>query len=89
MKFCALKSKSEMVKFCLCDGVFDGAGKKNCLDGKCSACGFAKLWSAGLRKYVVDGLGNVMESAPIEFQSEVKWNRIRSSKKTEPGEAKQ
>ena len=38
---------------------------------------------------MVDGDGNVTDSAPIEFQSEVKWMRIRSSKKTEPGEAKQ
>lgn len=64
-------------------------GKLNCINCKCPACGFKKLWLDGLRKHVVDGDGNVMDSAPIEFQSEVKWMRIRSSKKTEPGEAKQ
>ena len=31
----------------------------------------------------------MLDSAPVQFQSEVKWVRIRSSKKTEPGEAKQ
>ena len=89
MDFCALKSKSDMVKAVLCPGAFDGAGKLDCINCKCAACGFKKLWSEGLRKHVVDGDGNVMESAPVEFQSEVKWMRVRSSKKTEPGEAKQ
>ena len=92
LQFCSLKSKSEMVQFCLCPGAFDGAGKSACINCKCTSCGFAKIWSNGLRKHVVDvvdGCGNVMESAPIEFQSTVKWNRVRSSKKTEPGEAKQ
>ena len=89
MEFCALKSKSDMVQFCLCCGAFDGAGKSACINGKCSICGFSQLWSKGLRKHVVDKDGNVLQSAPVEFQSDVKWTRIRSSKKTEPGEAKQ
>ena len=89
LEFCALKSKAEMMKNVLCEGAFDGAGKDDCINGKCSACGFKKLWSEGLRKHVVDEKGNVMGSAPVEFQSEVRWTRIRSSKKTEPGEAKQ
>ena len=89
MEFCGLKSKSEMVKFSLCSGAFDDAGKLDCINCNCPHCGFSKLWSAGLRKHVVDARGNLRESAPIEFQSEVKWLRIRSSKKTEPGEAKQ
>jgi hypothetical protein len=89
LTFCAIPSKSEMVKSCLCSGAFDGAGKKPCISCQCEACGFSKLWSKGLRKNVVDANGNVLQSAPVEFQSEVKWVRIRSSKKTEPGEAKQ
>ena len=82
MEFCKLESKSEMVKFVLCDGAFDGAGKEDCINGKCSCgvkngkkldsgCGFKILWSEGLRKHVVDKDGNVMASAPKEFQSEV------------------
>ena len=90
LKFCAIPSKSEMVKSRLCSDAFEHAGKnKVCINSTCEACGFKKLWSEGLRKYVVDKDGNVMSSAPVEFQSVVKWVRIRSSKKTEPGEAKQ
>ena len=131
---CRLKSKSDIVKAALCPGAFDGAGKLDCINGSCKACGFEKLWSKGLRKHVVYDQGHAKEgdvkaSAPIEFQSEVrrppapprathpvapeapaplspssrplsdplpthpfpkvKWMRIRSAKKTEPGEAKQ
>jgi len=89
LEFCALKSKAEMMKKVLCEGAFDGAGKDACINSKCAACGFKKLWSEGLRRHVVDAEGNVKASAPVEFQSEVRWTRIRSSKKTEPGEAKQ
>ena len=89
LTFCAITSKSEMVRSRLCNGAFDNAGKKACINCQCDACGFSQLWSKGLRKHIVDANGNVLQSAPVEFQSEVKWVRIRSSKKTEPGEAKQ
>ena len=88
LQFCALKSKSEMVKFTLCDGAFDGAGKQDCINSKCSVCGFRNLWSEGLRRHVMDGEGNVLPSAPVQFQSEVKWIRIRSSGGSAPGEPK-
>jgi hypothetical protein len=86
LQFCALKSKSEMVKFTLCDGAFDGGGKQACINGTCPSCGFGKLWSEGLRPHVVDG-DSVKSSAPVEFQTEVKWVRIRSSKTQVPGES--
>ena len=89
MDFCALRSKSDMVKAVLCPAALDGAGKQVCINGECSVCGMAKLWSKGLRDHVVDAYGNVRASAPVEFQSQVTWNRIRSSNKTNPGEAKQ
>ena len=90
LKFCAIESKSEMCKFALCKGAFDGAGKEDCINGKCthSECGFDKIWSKGLRSHVINS-GNILSTAPVEFQSSVKWTRIRSSKKTDPGEAKQ
>ena len=72
LEFCALKSKAEMVKAVLCQGAFDSAGKDDCINCKCNACGFKKLWSEGLRKHVVDEKGNVKTGAPIEFQSEVR-----------------
>ena len=57
LELCALQSKSDMVKFCLCRGAFDGAGKVNCINGTCPRCGFNKLWSGegGLRRHVIDG----------------------------------
>ena len=88
LEFSTIKSKSEMVKFVLCSGAFDGAGKLVCIDGTCSKCGFCQLWSTGLRRHVVDGDGNLLPSAPVEFQSEVKWIRIKSSKTVSPGESK-
>ena len=89
LQFCFMQSKSDMVKAVLCAGAFDGAGKQPCINGTCPLCGFSTLWSKGLRKHVVDKDGNVLASAPKEFQSEVKWMRIRSSKQGSPGEAKQ
>lgn len=88
LDFCRLKSKSEMVQQVLCKGAFEGAGKQDCINGQCASCGFDQLWSQSLRKHVVDSDGNVMASAPIEFQSTLKWTRIRSPKKDSgPGEA--
>ena len=91
MLFCALQSKSDMVRFVLCDGAMDGAGKEDCINGKCPLCGFKKYWSGpeGLRQHLVDRNNNVRQSAPAEFQTEVKWMRIKSSKKSSPGEAAQ
>ena len=90
LEFCALRSKSDMMRKALCDGAYDGAGKQRCINGECSACGFGKLfWSKSLRSHVVDAHGNLKQDAPVEFSSQVKWKRIRSSNKTAPGEAKQ
>lgn len=90
MKFCFLNSKSEMVKFCLCDGALNGAGKLDCLDGTCSneACGFPSIWSKSLRKLVVDKDGCIRDSAPIEFMSCVTWTRAKSGAAASPGEPK-
>lgn len=87
LKFCALKFKSEMVKFALCPGAFDGPGKQLCIDGSCPSCGFSRIWSKGLRPHVVDDNNNVRSTAPVEFETEVKWVRIRSSKVATPGES--
>jgi hypothetical protein len=88
LKFCAIQSKSEMCKFALCSGAFDGAGKEDCINCKCPRCGFDRIWSKGLRPHITNA-GNILSTAPVEFQSTVKWTRIRSSGKTSPGEAKQ
>lgn len=77
--FCKIESKSEMVKSLLCKGAMEGAGKQVCIDGVCTFCGFKKLWSEGLRKLVVDESGDVLGSAPAEFQSELEWVRSRNS----------
>ena len=82
LKFCALQSKSEMVKSVLCDGAFEDSSKhEKCINGACPACGFGKrIWSKLLRPEVVDKDGNLKPDAPVEFSSIVKWRRIRSSK---------
>jgi hypothetical protein len=75
-----------MVADVLCPGVLDLASAPsrdppaktvlNCLNSKCSKCGFKKLWSEGLRrKLVVRKLVNgkpvddLRPDAPVEFQS--------------------
>lgn len=85
LELCALQSKSDMVKFCLCHGAFERAGKVNCVNGTCPHCGFDKLWSGkdGLRRHVIDEQGNLRADAPIEFSSQVKWRKIGSPKKGE------
>lgn len=88
VQFCRLHTKSDMVKAFLCEGAFDGAGKQRCIYGECLHCGFKKLWSNGLRKYVVDSRGNVINTAPVQSQSIVRWVRIKSSKDKLPDEGK-
>lgn len=92
LQFCGLQSKSDMCKFALCSGAFDGAGKLDCINVTCSRCGFDKIWSdpnVGLRRLVVDEDNSIRATAPVEFQSSVKWTRIRSSNKSNPGESQQ
>lgn len=104
LAFCSREFKSEMVKAVLCDGVLDLASSQPsaagdaahpstrkalaCLNGKCSCCGFKRLWSNGLRKKLVErrvnGQGVLVDdlkpNVPIEFQSKLTWTRISSSK---------
>lgn len=78
IKFCGRQFKSQMVKDSLCDGAFD-MGALNCINGSCPHCGFRQIWSKGLRPHVLDANGDVKSDAPVEFQSQLKWSRIKSS----------
>ena len=113
LAFCALEFKSSMVADVLCEGALDLASSQpaaagddanprtakvlDCLNGKCSRCGFKKLWSEGLRKKLVvrrrrdDGtlVDDLRSDAPVEFQSKLTWTRISSSKAKPAGEAKE
>ena len=72
LEFCALQSKSDMVKCVLCDGAFDGGGKVSCINSACAQCGFGKqIWSKRLRSHVVDASDNLRPSVPVEFSSQV------------------
>lgn len=91
MAFCSLTLKSEMVNDVLCSGVLGLASSQpaaatapspkmlDCLNGKCSNCGFKKLWSEGLRRKLVirrqrngKAVDDLREDAPVEFQSQLK-----------------
>lgn len=85
--FCRLDSKSTMVRSFLCEGAFDGTGKEECINGTCRHCGFKKVWSEGLRRHVV-AEGNVLSTAPVQFQSIVKWVRIKSAKEKDADQGK-
>ena len=113
LAFCALDFKSAMVADVLCPGALDFASSQpaaagddtnprtakvlDCLNGKCSRCGFKKLWSEGLRKKLVvrrrcnDGtmVDDLRPDAPVELQSTLSWTRISSSKAKAAGEAKE
>lgn len=79
LDFCGKEFKSDMVKATLCSGALD-YGNLDCIHGKCSRCGFRKLWSEGLRPRVIDANGNLRQDAPVEFQSQLTWSRIKSQK---------
>lgn len=84
---CRLDSKSDVVKAFLCEGAFVGAGREQCINGDCRACGMKKIWSEGLRPHVV-AWGNVLPTAPVQFQTVVKWVRIKSSKEKDANQGK-
>ena len=46
-------SKSKLMEKLLCDNA-ETQGKHACVDGSCESCGFARLWSKGLRPLIVD-----------------------------------
>ena len=97
--FCAHELKSAMVTDVLCAGALELASSHpatagddthpatarvlDCLNGKCTRCGFKKLWSQGLREKLVvrrrcaDGtmVDDVSPDAPIEFTSKLTWTR--------------
>jgi hypothetical protein len=88
MDFCSLPSKTDMVKACLCPGALE-RGKEACIRGDCGACGFKMIWSTKLKCDVVNCNGDILESAPVEFQSTLKWEKVSSTKKaTGPGQVK-
>jgi len=113
LSFCGHEFKSAMVADALCAGALDlaschpaAAGDDQnpatarvleCLNGKCSSCGFKKMWSQGLRKALVvrrrlvDGteVDDLKPDAPVEFQSKLTWTRISSSKAKRDGADKE
>lgn len=84
LQFCQKDFKSEMVKMALCGGALD-EGKHDCINGTCHHCGFRKLWSQGLKPHVINGSGHLKDDAPVEFQSQLRWTRVTSSKKKASG----
>jgi hypothetical protein len=81
LDICSLTSKTDMVKACLCKGALE-ENKEKCIRGECDQCGLKKIWSEALKHDVVNRGGNIYETAPIEFQSTVKWEKVTSSKQT-------
>lgn len=79
LELCKTKSKSDLVKACLCEGALDGAGKIDCVNGSCANCGFYKFWSEGLRPHVIGSDGSIRSDAPVEFQSVVRWTKASTS----------
>ena len=63
--------------------------KLDCAHGSCNRCGFATIWSLGLRLHIIDNKGDVKPDAPVEFQSKLTWQRCKTSNNKSPGEAKE
>ena len=99
LNFCSRSFKSEMVADVLCPGVLDLASSRpsqtaspsalNCLNSKCSRCGFQKLWSQGLRRKLVvrrerngKAVDDLRTDAPVEFQSILKCQMRSNSTPT-------
>ena len=53
--------------------------------GSCKKCGFARIWTNGLRKKLVSGGGNLKSGVHPVWLTEMKWSRYKSHKPG-PGE---
>ena len=84
VRFCSLELKSLMVQELICGGCLSEA-KPVCVDGKCTACGFAKLWSRGLRPKIVNmdkkspKHGELLDGVPTVWEQEVRYEVLKSS----------
>lgn len=61
----------------LCSGCFKTAAA-TCVRGDCERCGFAKLWSSGVRKEILDADGNLRANSSQIWRQELQWHRIRT-----------
>jgi hypothetical protein len=53
-----------MVKMTLCNGALESDNEK-CIRGECDKWGFDKIWSNGLKWDVINGRGDIRDSAPV------------------------
>ena len=58
-----------------------------CINGTCKSCGFAKLWSGGLRPFVAESSGKKLRlDAPDVFSERLRWSnyayRMKEKKKS-------
>lgn len=77
VRICQLKSKQAIVNEFVCGGSIQTA-KHTCVSGLCSQCGFDKLWSARLRKDIVDAYGKPRAGVDKIWLTHIKWERMKS-----------
>jgi hypothetical protein len=78
--FCRLKRKGELAQALVCGGCIETA-QPTCLSGKCASCGFAKLWQP-VRERLVDGAGKLRDGIDTVWQSTVRYEVLKSGKKS-------
>ena len=71
--FCKAQTKSEMANKLVCGGCLEKA-KPNCVNGKCSNCGFGRRWSRCLRRSRTPL--RYIAAAPHKDDQTLVWERL-------------
>ena len=82
IKFFSTDRHIDKVQSILCQNAFKDM-KMSCIRGDCARCGFKKVWSQGLRRKLVDVMGNVGQLKPgvhPVWLKRIRWWRFKTSK---------
>ena len=80
-KFCAHSEKSNMVKDMICGDCLDNAEMK-CVEGTCGLCGFAKIWSKGLRPKLIGDDKQLRDGVAGVWEQTMRWETLKSGGST-------
>lgn len=82
IEFCKLESKTKMTEKLVCHSCNIMEADMDCVQGKCAACGFKKLWSKGLKPKLVDNNQKLHDGVSPVWEQQVRWETLRSSGST-------
>ena len=82
IKFFETDRRILKVQQVVCENAFEDM-KMDCIRGNCTRCGFKKIWSQGLRRKLVDVMGNVGKLKPgvhPVWLKRLRWWRFKTAK---------